>query len=61
MFMLEPRAKKRFENQRNTYIEEEKKLQEIGAKRAAEKEKEDFISGLGIKSAKETVTGSKTP
>ncbi|MBQ7123885.1 MAG: hypothetical protein IJO01_04660 [Oscillospiraceae bacterium] len=55
--MVNPIAKKRFEDQRNTYIAEDRKLRELGEKRKTEeKEREEFVKGLAEEMPMKMVT-----
>lgn len=55
--MVNPIAKKRFEDQRNTYIAEDRKLRELGEKRKTEeREREEFVKGLAEEMPMKMVT-----
>ena len=55
--MVNTIAKKRFEDQRNTYIAEDRKLRELGEKRKAEeREREEFKKGLAEEMPMKMVT-----
>ena len=55
--MVNPIAKKRFEDQRNTYIAEDRKLRDLGEKRKTEeKEREEFVKGLAEEMPMKMVT-----